>query len=29
LLVHALTSDGADALKRGEMQRRVGALRKR
>ena len=29
LLVHALTSDGADALKRGDMQRRVAALRKR
>lgn len=28
LLVHALTSDGADSLKRGEMQRRVAALRK-
>jgi multicomponent Na+:H+ antiporter subunit E len=29
LLVHALTPDGAAALKRGEMQRRVAALRKR
>jgi len=29
LLVHALTADGAAALERGEMQRRVAALRKR
>ena len=29
LRVHALTRDGADALKNGEMQRRVAALRKR
>ena len=29
LLVHALTAEGAAALKRGEMQRRVAALRKR
>lgn len=29
LLVHALTREGADVLKRGEMQRRVAALRKR
>jgi multicomponent Na+:H+ antiporter subunit E len=29
LLVHALTSEGAAALHRGEMQRRVAALRKR
>lgn len=28
LLVHALTSDGAAALERGEMQRRVAALRR-
>jgi len=28
LLVHALTPEGAAALKRGEMQRRVAALRK-
>lgn len=29
LLVHALTAEGAAALERGEMQRRVAALRKR
>jgi multicomponent Na+:H+ antiporter subunit E len=29
LLVHTLTPDGAAALERGEMQRRVAALRKR
>lgn len=29
LLVHALTPEGAAALQRGEMQRRVAALRKR
>ena len=29
LLVHALTADGAAALERGEMRRRVAALRKR
>jgi len=29
LRVHALTRSGAEALKRGEMQRRVAALRKR
>jgi len=29
LLGHALTADGAAALERGEMQRRVAALRKR
>jgi multicomponent Na+:H+ antiporter subunit E len=29
LLVHALTADGAAALERGEMQRRVAALRRR
>ncbi len=29
LLVHALTPEGAAALERGEMQRRVAALRKR
>jgi multicomponent Na+:H+ antiporter subunit E len=29
LLVHALTADGAAALRQGEMQRRVAALRKR
>ena len=29
LLVHALTKEGADALKEGEMQRRVRALRSR
>lgn len=29
LRVHALTSDSADALKSGEMQRRVAGLRKR
>lgn len=29
LLVHALTSDGAAALERGEMQQRVAALRRR
>ncbi len=29
LLVHALTAEGADALRQGEMQRRVRALRSR
>jgi multicomponent Na+:H+ antiporter subunit E len=29
LLVHALTPEGAETLRRGEMQRRVAALRKR
>ena len=29
LLVHALTPEGAESLRRGEMQRRVAALRKR